>query len=319
MSLNPWGLACAGQGCAGHACGSRAGPHIAQTYWVNGPVVVPRESRRSRRKSKRTTTLWLVSGEILITAGILLGLFWVWYLFINDWIHASSQTQASVEVSEAWEDDVFDGVVKIPNPQGLSIDPPTVEAVEAGEPFAILYVPRFGPDYQRTIAGGVDLATALNDSRLGVGHYDESSLLGELGNFAIAGHRTSFGAAFADIAELVPGDTMYIETDAGWYSYVFRNLDYVLPTTVEVLLPVPRQPGVEPTERLLTLTSCHPRFSDAERIIAYAVYEAWYPRGNGPPADIAQVGKRTTSCIDFYGTFFPETCRPKWPKWRSSR
>jgi sortase A len=163
---------------------------------MNGSVILSHESRRSRRNAKRTTTLWLVSGEILITAGILLGLFWVWYLFINDSIHASSQTQASEEVSEAWEDDALDGVVKIPNPQGLSIDPPIVEAVEAGEPFAILYVPRFGPDYQRTIAGGVDLATVLNDSRFGVGHYDESSLLGELGNFAIAGHRTSFGAIF---------------------------------------------------------------------------------------------------------------------------
>jgi sortase A len=87
----------------------------------------------------------LVSGEILITAGILLGLFWVWDLFINDWIHASSQTQASEEVSEAWEDDVFDGVVKIPHPQGLSIDSPIVEAVGRENPLRFCMCPGLGP------------------------------------------------------------------------------------------------------------------------------------------------------------------------------
>jgi len=35
------------------------------------------------------------------------------------------------------------------------------------------------------------------------------------------------------------------------------------------------------------MTSCNPRFSTAERIIAYAVLDAWYPRAGGPPAEIS--------------------------------
>jgi sortase A len=110
---------------------------------------------------------------------------------------------------------------------------------------------------------------------------------GEIGNFALAAHRTTYGAPFANIAELRVGDRIYVETRDGWYVYAFRNLEYVWPTAVQVLEPVPQAPQVEATERYLTLTSCNPRFSAAERIIAYAVFETWYPREEGPPAEIA--------------------------------
>ena len=40
-------------------------------------------------------------------------------------------------------------------------------------------------------------------------------------------------------------------------------------------------------DRILTLTTCNPLFSTAERLIAYATFEAWYPREGGAPAEIA--------------------------------
>jgi sortase A len=87
-----------------------------------------------------------------------------------------------------------------------------------------MYVPRFGADYVRSIAEGVDLETVLNSRKLGVGRYLESNLLGEPGNFAVAAHRTTWGAPFGNIAELRIGDRIYIEVPEGWYSYKFRNL-----------------------------------------------------------------------------------------------
>jgi len=155
--------------------------------------------------------------------------------------------------------------------------------------FGTLVVPRFGDDYVRPIAGGVDLSTVLNNRQIGIGHYSETQMPGALGNFAIAAHRTTHGAPFSQIAELRIGDRLYVETSDGWYEYAFRGLEYVWPTGVDVLAPVPQAPQLEATDRVMTLTSCNPRFSAAERIIAYAVLDNWYPRADGPPSAIASI------------------------------
>jgi sortase A len=49
--------------------------------------------------------------------------------------------------------------------------------------------------------------------------------------------------------------------------------------------------GESADTRVITLTSCHPRFTIEERIIAYGVYEGWYPRSDGPPQEIAEIVK----------------------------
>jgi sortase A len=157
-----------------------------------------------------------------------------------------------------------------------------------------MYVPRFGADYVRSIAEGVDLETVLNSRKLGVGRYLESNLLGEPGNFAVAAHRTTWGAPFGNIAELRIGDRIYIEVPEGWYSYNFRNLEYVWATEVDVLNAFPKMNVDASDFRVITLTSCHPKFSEAERVIAYGVYEGWYPRAGGPPTEIAQIVEGAT-------------------------
>jgi sortase A len=118
--------------------------------------------------------------------------------------------------------------------------------------------------------------------------------LGEVGNFALAGHRTTWGATFGDIGELRIGDRIYVEVPEGWHSYQFRNLEYVWATEVDVLNSFPKMNVQDPNTRVITLTSCHPRFSEAERVIAYGVYEGWFPRDGGPPSEIADLVKADT-------------------------
>lgn len=234
-----------------------------------------------------------VSGEVLITLGVLTGLFWVWFLFINDVFAGAEQNSAGAELAQSFQEEAvresFGKAWGSSAGRGAAIDPPIVSSGPEGQAFATLYVPRFGADYQRPIAEGVDLATVLNSSRLGVGRYTDTQNLGELGNFAIAGHRTTYGAAFGEIGELRVGDRIYVETREGWFVYRFRNLEYVWPDAINVLDPIPRIRGVEPEERILTMTSCHPRFSEAERVIAYAVFDSWYPRAGGPPSEISHL------------------------------
>jgi sortase A len=243
---------------------------------------------RPRRPPQRVTVTGVI-GELLITAGVVVMLFLGWYIWLNDIVAGNEQQQAAEVVQQELQDRWERGEA---SQEREPVDPgePVVAApAEPGEVFGTLIVPRFGDDYVRPIAGGVDLRTVLNNRQIGIGHYLDTQMPGEIGNFAVAAHRTTYGAPFANIAELRFGDKIYVETADGWYQYAFRGLEYVWPTRTEVLEPVPQAPDLEPTDRILTMTSCNPKFSSAERIIAYAVMETWYPRAGGPPAELAGV------------------------------
>ena len=110
---------------------------------------------------------------------------------------------------------------------------------------------------------------------------------GEVGNFAIAAHRDGWGSAFIKINELQIGDPIYVETQDGWYTYRYRDTEYVTPYGVGVIDPVPQVEGATAVDRLITLTSCNPLYIASERIIAYGAFESWQPRSAGPPTEIA--------------------------------
>jgi sortase A len=78
-----------------------------------------------------------------------------------------------------------------------------------------------------------------------------------------------------------------VGTADGWYQYTFRNLQFVKPNDVAVLDPVPDHPGLQPGDRIITLQSCNPFFSTAERIMAYGTFDTFYPISGPPPAEIA--------------------------------
>jgi sortase A len=223
-----------------------------------------------------------VLGELLITAGLLVFLFLGWQLWFNDLVVGGQQQSEALELRQQWGPDVAPAGERDP----AAFGEPVVPAIPAdGESFANLYVPRFGADYVRPIAEGVGTRAVLNT--IGVGHYPGTQMPGEVGNFAVAAHRTTHGAPFNRIAELRIGDPIIVETEDGWYTYRFRTLDYVRPSAVEVLEAVPAVADAEAMDRVITMTSCNPMFSDAERIVAYGVFDSWRPRSAGPPAEVA--------------------------------
>ena len=164
-------------------------------------------------------------------------------------------------------------------------DPVVMGAPGNAEVFGTLIVPRFGADWAWPLAGGTGLEDVLNVRR--VGHYDGTQMPGEVGNMVLAAHRTGWGSPFIDANKLQVGDPIFIETQDGWYEYTVRSHEYVTPSGVGVLDPVPQMPGAAATDRILTLTTCNPLHSVSERLINYAVYETWYPRSGGAPAEIA--------------------------------
>src|SRR5699024_10523307 len=111
---------------------------------------------------------------------------------------------------------------------------------------------------------------------------------GEVGNASIAGHRNTYGRVFEDIARLEAGDPIVVETADAFYVYETTESLIVQPEDVEVIAPTPGRPGVEPTERMLTLTACHPMYSARERIIVHAEFSYWTKRSDGIPEALAQ-------------------------------
>lgn len=238
---------------------------------------------RKRRRSRGQQVIQVI-GELLITLGLLLVLYVVWELW---WTNIDANNKQEQAVGSLFEE--FDGpVAPVPETAAAVPDyglPAVLPAIEAeGRTFGVVYIPRFGETYSRPVTSGV--GTAVLDS-LGLGHYPSTAMPGEVGNFALAGHRQTHGQVLDAIHTLVPGDRIYVQTKDGYYSYVYRNNQIVLPNRVDVLAPVPTQPEAVPTERFLTLTSCNPRFGAEERIIAYAVMDSWQPLSAGPPAEIA--------------------------------
>jgi sortase A len=139
-------------------------------------------------------------------------------------------------------------------PTPVASRPPVVE----GDPIARLELPTIGVD--KIVVAGVE----KNDLKKGPGHYPDTPLPGQLGNAAIAGHRTTFGQPFFDVDKLENGDEIVVTTLDGRFVYRVTGQEIVSPSDYQVIATT------DPTRATLTLTSCHPKYTARERIIVYA-------------------------------------------------
>lgn len=142
--------------------------------------------------------------------------------------------------------------------------------IGVGDALTRIKIPALGVD---TVVVEGTTETAL---RAGAGHYATTALPCENGNMAIAGHRTTFGKPFANIDQLKPGDIVTLETPIGRCDYEvekapppfrspasFAAAWVVAPNDLRVI-------NQDPAKAELTLTTCHPKGSDKERLIIRA-------------------------------------------------
>lgn len=144
------------------------------------------------------------------------------------------------------------------------------EAVIPGEAIALMRIPKIGLE-DIPILSGTDVGTLSR----GIGHYEGNAMPGEVGNFAVAGHRVTHGQPFARLLELNQGDEVIVETRDAVYTYVvdLPPKDLTVPDTETcVISPVPCK-DEEPTRELLTLTTCQDLFHSPDRSIGYAYLE----------------------------------------------
>ena len=245
-----------------------------------------RRSRRARRRSR--ATFLSVLGELMLTAGLLVLLFAAWQMWIGDIIIGAENNEKGTQLTQEWQDAPVAGPPPATTEDDGTVvyEPPILEHPDEAEVFATMRVPRFGDDFNVRIAGGTTRSRTLDP--IGIGLYTQSKMPGEIGNFSLAGHRTTWGKPFNQLDRLHVGDAIVIETPEGWYTYRFRTLEYVKPSAVDVLYDVPQMPDIETGERYITMTACSPLHSLAERIVAYGIFEGFQPRSEGEPASLTE-------------------------------
>lgn len=259
-----------------------------------------RRASRPARRGDLARTVVRGLGQTLITLGLIVLLFIVYEVWVTDEINEGRQTELTQDLRQRWEAGEDVAPVQEP-PEGAQARPEGGPSqLSLSEGFGFIRIPRFGLDYVRVILEGTD-EDSLTE---GPGHYPDSALPGDVGNFSLAGHRVGKGSPFLNLDQLQPGDAIIIETRSAWFVYrmlgdpVTGDLggdidgipgrEIVAPSAVEVVDPVPGQPGEEPTRSLLTLTTCHPKFSAAQRLIIHAELDGTpFPKADypdGPPA-----------------------------------
>ena len=213
-------------------------------------------------------------GQTLITLGLIVLLFCVYELYGTNVYTAREQTQLGQSLRHAW---------------AASPTPPAgpgrkvLVGAQLGSGIAVLWIPRVGmvgKDAKVVVEG-----VSHEDLKKGPGHYPGTALPGVVGNVVISGHRTTYGAPFNRLDELKVGDAVVIETRTTWFTYRMVGQQIVSPNAVQVTYAVPGQRTARPTQKLLTLTTCNPKYSASQRLIVRALLQSALVKSAGnPPA-----------------------------------
>jgi len=201
------------------------------------------------------------AGWTLISLGIVVLLYLVYLLFFTNLQNQRAQN----DLLDRWGLEFGDPDDRLPG-EGT---PGPHEPVDPGDAYAVMWFERPGstvrPVHEEDlyIVEGV----SLDDLKRGPGHYATTAAPGGRGNFAVSGHRTTYGAPFYHLETLVAGDEIHVvDRELREWVYIVREQQIVGPSDTWVLGDDPLNTG----ERMLTLTTCHPRFSAQQRLIVFA-------------------------------------------------
>jgi sortase A len=219
----------------------------------------------------RTLGMRIASGaaEGMLTLGIIVVLFLIYQLW---WTNVVAERQKHVLDKKIRQQ------VLTPHPGTLA---PSNTPIGEGDPIGFMYIPKIHQSELPLLQGTGDKELA-SDS---VGHYDNTALPWQQGNFAVAAHRDYEGEAFRYLNNLSPGDHVILETGHGWYVYVLdKELPAVSPSDVGVIGAVPQGGPYTAAGHYITLTTCTPPFQDYDRLIWFGHLVQTLPYGAAPPA-----------------------------------
>ena len=290
---------------------ARAGIRVAERM---GRPVTP-----SRTPSRRAPGTGQLLGELLLTVGALLLLYVFYEAFWTNLASGRLQAEAAVGLEEQWGD--------VPEPIATS-EPAPPPVPPLGEPFARIHLPTLGDDATYVVVEGTraeDLRTGPGHypGTQMPGEPGNAALAGHRnGSGAVFEHLDRLGSCDAIVVEtetqwqtyrLLPVETGGADRRAaarecltprqvdrvtgGDYAHV-AGLHITTPDAIEVIAPVPGgadgagpdspPAAAETPEPLLTLTTCHPMYSNAERLIVHAALVETTAKTDGRPAALEE-------------------------------
>lgn len=237
-----------------------------------------RTASAGRSRSSRSGLVLSGLGQALLTLGFVVLLFGAYELWVTGLFTAHEQTRLRKELTATWERGVL-AAPAAPATPATGTAPPSRNGTAVGSGLALLYLPtvRHGP---LVIVEGV----GVDDLKKGPGHLPGSAQPGRPGNTVLSGHRTTYGAPFGDLDRLRPGDVATIRTRESSVTYRITGSQVVAPSALDVTYPVPGRPGMAPTTSVLTMTTCNPKYSAAQRLVVRGVLVDSVPAAAGAPA-----------------------------------
>jgi sortase A len=205
------------------------------------------------------------AGEILLTVG-LVGLLFLGYLIWGTGLRAASAQRALAGERTSSGRALL--AAATPSAPGGAVQCRHRAAVRLHQ----------DPRLRQAMAVHPDPGTALAQLNVSPGHVPGTQWPGQLGNFAVAGHRVTAGNPFWSLPSLENGDLIYIETRLNDYTYRVIGKQMVAPSDTAVLDPVPGHPRQRPARRLITLITCDPAWTGTHRVIVTGVLVAARPR-----------------------------------------
>ena len=249
------------------------------------PMPDPNARRGLAQPAAKRSVLWSVLGilgEVLMTLAAVCALYVVWQMW---WTGVQSEhTQVETRQSASWSDPAGGDSSKVAKAQSGDV-PVQPTSASDGELIAQVYVPRFGQGWVRNVVEGTDEAEL---SLHGLGHYPSTQMPGSVGNFAVAGHRNGYGRPLGDVDLLQEGDAIIVRTKDYWYVYKYTTHKIVTPEHSEVIAANPEDLNTPPSKRMITLTTCEPKYTTAtHRWISYGELSYWAKVSDGVPQELA--------------------------------
>jgi LPXTG-site transpeptidase (sortase) family protein len=195
-------------------------------------------------------------GELLVTAGLVLGLFVVYSLWWTNVIAGRQATKDGNTVRRDWA------------AAAVSDQPGRLDTKDG---IGFLHVPAMGKDFEVLVKKGTS-TDVLNQGVAGyyTGPVKSAMPWDKSGNFTLAAHRDGHGAKFHNIDRLKAGDSVVFESRTTWYIYkVYDVLPQTSKFNTNVIDQVPKESGKNQSGRYITLTTCTPVYTSLYRYIVW--------------------------------------------------